>query len=66
MVVVREERRAGSPMWKGAKCGKVPNVERRVQVPFWEGRETGFPMACSSYGGAEDRPCCRGKGGMCI
>jgi len=44
-----------------AQCGKVLNVERRVQVPFWEGREMGFPVACSSFGGAEDRPCCRGK-----
>jgi hypothetical protein len=44
-----------------AQCGQVPNVERQVQVPFWEGRETGFPVACSSFGRAKGRLCCRGK-----
>jgi len=45
--------------------GSVPNAER-WNVPFWDGaRKRGFPWY-SSPCRAEDKPCYRGKDGMCI
>ena len=45
-----------------AKCGNVPNVEEAEPCHFGKGRETGFPVVCSSAesrkpGHAESKPC---------